>query len=343
MVEQLTDELKKIFRATTILSPATFAFAGQTAPVLDPSTQQMQGYPLPHNPLVAQLQIYLYQHCYVRRFNGELQPQQSITMQPDNLVQSLSEANTSRERWDSGWRIHRILPSGQVLAHKHGLIRLLWAGEFINNDGPGMSPREGANITMFVPRESKTLQPGFYFAFGEAVTDQEDDYNVLRFYWHINGANVVKLIGLITQSLNRFHIPYRLKCPNNLALYQRIDAAVLYVNRRLYRITAELLMDVHHKIEGGLQSETPLFTKRIAHGFGLAEDPGNGESFGMHRCRIIAEAIWQAYTEGSQTEEARLEGVAKQFASYGLSLDRPYLNPRSDDQYGSLEWQSEQV
>src|SRR5437667_8554381 len=132
MVEQLTDELKKIFRATAILSPTTFAFAGQTAPVLDPSTQQIQGYSLPNNPLVAQLQLYLYQHCYVRRFTGELQLQQPINTQPDNLLQSLSEANTSRERLDSGWRIHRILPSGQILAHKHGLIRLLWAGEFIN-------------------------------------------------------------------------------------------------------------------------------------------------------------------------------------------------------------------
>jgi type III HopA1-like effector protein len=340
MSEQLTAELIKIFRATTILSTTTFGFAGQTAAALDSSTQQMQGFSLPQNPLVAQLQLYLYQHCYVRRFTGDLQPEQPVTIQPDNLVQSLSEANTSHELWDSGWRIHRVLPSGQILAHKHGLIRLLWGGEFINNEGPGMSPREGANITIFVPRESKSLQPGFYFAFGEAVTDQQDDYNVLRFYWHVDGANVAKLIGLISQSLNRFRIPYRLKCPNNLALYQRIDATVLYVNRRFYRISAELLMDVHSKIQDGLKSETPLFTKRIAPGFALAEDPGNGESFGMHRCRIVAEAIWQAYSEGSQTEEARLEEVRKRFMSYGLTLDRPYLNSRSDDQYDLPAWKS---
>jgi len=99
-------------------------------------------------------------------------------------------------------------------------------------------------------------------------------------------------------------------------------------------------MDVHSKIQDGLKSETPLFTKRIAPGFALAEDPGNGESFGMHRCRIVAEAIWQAYSEGSQTEEARLEEVTKRFVSYGLTLDRPYLNPRSDDQYDLPAWKS---
>ena len=340
MQERLENELTKIFKAITILSPTSFSFAGQIAPVLDPGTQQMPDSSLSDNSLVRQLQLHLYQYCYVRRFDGELQPQQSVDIQPDNLLQSLSEANTSRDQWDSGWQIHRLLPSGQILAHKHGLIRLLWAGEFINTEGPGMSPKEGANITIFVPRESRTIQPGFYFAFGEAVTDQQDDYSVLRFYWHIDGANVAKLVRLITQSLNRFQVPYRLKCPNNLALYQRIDATVLYISRRFYRITAELLKDVHREIQISLKPETPLFTKRIAHGLAVAEDPGNGESFGMHRCRIVAEAIWQVYTQGSQTEQARLEEVASKFASYGLSVNQPYLNPRSEDQYD--EWQTSQ-
>lgn len=344
MEERLKRELSKIFKAITILSPTTFSFGGQVAPPLDPATPQMQGLSPSQNSLVTQLQLYLYQHCYVRTFNGELQPPQQVTaMQPDNLLQSLSEANSSRDQWDSGWQIHRLLPSGQILAHKHGLIRLLWAGEFINIEGPGMSPKVGANITIFVPRESRTIQPGFYFAFGEALTDQQDDYNLVRFYWHIDGASVAKLIGLITRSLNRFQIPFRVKSPNSLALYERIDATVLYISRRFYRIAAEVLSDVHREVQPGLKPETPLFTKRIASGLGLAEDPGNGESFGMHRCRIIAEALWQAHTQGSQTEQARLEEVVNQFTRYGLSMDRPYLNPQSEDQYDLPEWRSSQV
>lgn len=340
MGEPLTEELTKIFSAITILSSTSIAFAGQVAPQFDATKQQVPGLSPSQDPMVTQLQMALYQHCYVKRFNGDFQPQQHIAVQPDNLLQLLSESNASRERWDSGWRIHRVLPSGQILAHKNGLVRLLWAGEFVSHEGPGVSPREGANISVFVPRESKTLQPGFYFAFGEAITDQQDDYNVVRLYWHVSGAHIAELIGLITQSLNRFQIPYRLKCPNSIALYKRVDTAVLYISPRFYRVAAEMLVDVHHKMLDRLQPETPIFTKQLARGLGLAEDPGNGESFGMHRCRIVAEAIWQAYTQGLQTEQARLEQVVNQFASYGLSLERPYLNARSDDQYDLPEWQS---
>jgi hypothetical protein len=65
----------------------------------------------------------------------------------------------------------------------------------------------------------------------------------------------------------------------------------------------------------------------------LAEDPGNMESFGTNRCRILAEAIWLAFTQGAQTERERLRVVRNQFEQYGLSLDQPWLNPGSVDRY----------
>ena len=108
---------------------------------------------------------------------------------------------------------------------------------------------------------------------------------------------------------------------------------MLYVNKRFYRITAELLLDAQAGIREHLQPETPLFTKQLAFGLGLAEDPGTGESFGMSRCRILAEAIVSAYAEGLQTEEGRLHAARKQFEQYGLALERPYLNAGSVDQY----------
>ena len=40
-------------------------------------------------------------------------------------------------------------------------------------------------ITVFSARESRTVQPGFYFAFGETQGEQFDPYDTVRFYWNV--------------------------------------------------------------------------------------------------------------------------------------------------------------
>ncbi|MBI3650014.1 MAG: hypothetical protein HY231_03075 [Acidobacteria bacterium] len=333
----------KILRAIKILSATTFSLAGETFSASERTMTQLPIFPAP-NPLVAQLAQQLYQHCYCRKFTGEVQPMQpSEQTADDNLLGELAASNMSREHWDAGWQTFRLLPSGQIVAHKNGRTRLLWPGEFVSHEGPGVPPREGANISLFAPKESQTMQPGFYFAFSESIPDQQDDYQIVRFYWHIKQAGAAKLVRFITQELNRFQIPFRFKTLTNRSFFQRSDAAVLYVGKRFYKITVALLADLHPLIKDYLGTDTPLFTKRLAYGLGLAEEPGNGESFGQHRCRIFAEGVWQAYEKGVLPEVKRLQEVRAQFAHHGLSLDHPYLNPGSQDYFDFPESRIDQL
>jgi len=61
----------------------------------------------------------------------------------------------------------------------------------------------------------------------------------------------------------------------------------------------------------------------------LAEDPGNGESFGMHRCRLTAEGIVDAWRQNHMGPEAWLQAVDARFTLNGLKLNYPYLGPGS--------------
>jgi hypothetical protein len=285
------------------------------------------------NPLVGALQNHLYQYCYCVSFkNNHIDFTAPVTPDP-SFVPSLSAANTSRERWDPGWQISAIIPGGQVVVQKGALVRAVWPGEFLMHGGTGMAPGVGAPVSLYMPRESTVMQPGFYFAFGEAAGDWHDDGSLLRFYWNVKDSGAAALLGSITTQLNRFRVPFRYKCLTAKEAYARVDAAVLYVAKRLYRITAELLVEVHAQIAAQLDPETPLFTKPLASGLGFAEDPGVMESFGTSRCRLLAEAIWTAFTQGVHEERARLEIVARHFEKSGISLEAPYLNPGSQDRY----------
>jgi hypothetical protein len=100
------------------------------------------------------------------------------------------------------------------------------------------------------------------------------------------------MVSELTGALNRFHTPFQLKTPTAPALYDRTDAAVLYVGGRYFPITARIVAFVLEKVR--LEPTTPLFTKTLWPGIGAAVEPGTGESFGSHRCRLTAEGIVDA-------------------------------------------------
>ncbi len=335
--------LKTIFQAITILSPTSFSFAGKAMPEAvnpDPAQQYTQNQ---SNPLITSLMQTLYQYCYIRRFNGQIsewnESGQSGDKEPigsesnDAFVQSLSQANSSRERWEAGWQIYRVESSGQITAQKGNKSRLFWPGQFITPQRIGGPPQAGDSVMVYFPGESQSLQPGFYFVFGETVTDQTEEYNVIRFYWGIQAEGIADLIRFLTERLNRYQVPFRFKCPIKRNLYSRLDGAVLYLNKRYYQITAILLAEFQEKLGRFLLSSTPLFTKKLSEGLSLAEDPGTGDSFGQSRCRLLAEAIWNTYAKGYQTVDARLEEVRQLFHRSGLDFERPYLNAGSVDLY----------
>jgi hypothetical protein len=279
----------------------------------------------------AGLQALLYQHCYCNRFGYKLDD--AGAGEPAAFVARLSTANASRDRWQAGWQIVQVLSSGQIVATRAAVTRLAWPGEFMSHSGPGIAPQPGAPISLFAPRGSTTMQQGFYFAFGEALTDWQDQEGIVRIYWNVRPAGAALLIGQLTTALNRFAIPFQFKCLDNPAAFPRTDAAVLYIARRLFRIAAQLISEFTPVLADALSPTTPLFTKPLGPSIGLSEDPGNGESFGRHRCRLLAAGVLRAHSAGDASVAGRLAAVRQVFGENGFSLAAPYLNPGSADDY----------
>src|ERR1700687_5023118 len=329
MQERLKQELPQILQALQILSPTSFSWAGTTVSVGDLQQEQPPDPDEQKDLLIEHLVRQLYHHCYCRKFKADLIYQPVVPEPNEDFVNALSEANTTVERLDPGGHVLRRLPAEYYLVQKNDFIRAVGPAELISHDGPGVDLREGIAVNVLCRKESKTLHPGFYYIFGATLTDQQDEDDLLRFYWNIKAEAVQSLVRLLTNRLNRFQIPFRLKCLNIPASYNRADAAVLYLNSRFYRLATELLAEVHEQVEDYLDPDAPLFSKQLAAGLGLAEEPGDGESFGQQRCRTLAEGMWNAYELNLHAEHERLREVIKNFELKGLSLDHPHLNPGS--------------
>jgi hypothetical protein len=183
-------------------------------------------------------------------------------------------------------------------------------------------------VSVFIAPGSAELQPGYYYSFGETLSEFEANEQVVRFFWNVTSDGAPRLMQSVTGKFNRFQIPFRFKCASRASDYPRRDAAVLYLHSRYYPIAALVVEAVHAQLSPWLRPGTPLFAKRLADGLAFAEDPG--ESFGENRSKILAAAM--VATRGKSSDERKAE-VRRAFEARGLSLDRPWLNPGSLDRY----------
>ena len=269
---------------------------------------------------------FIYRQCYVKGFS-EPAPESGPS---EDLTPLLRAAHAGQPCRESGWRVAQVLESGAIVARKGGRARRFEPGQYVNLDSP-LGSRKDHRIAVFLPKDSTSVQAGYYHLFGEALGDGSDGLRIVRFYWHIRADGAPRLVSLVTGALGRFQIPYQMKLLQWRQSYYRRDAAVLYLQRRYYRAAAMLLANVHEQIAADLAPGVPLFTKRLAHGFALAENPG--ESFGKARCRIVAQALVKVRDQARSSEPELAEAVDRQFRECGLSPEEPYLNPGSRDKY----------
>ncbi|SPF53013.1 conserved hypothetical protein [Candidatus Sulfopaludibacter sp. SbA4] len=280
---------------------------------------------------------FVYWNCYVRDFSEAAhEPAERATQawRPvlrEDLTPLLRAAHAGNPCREFGWRVEQVLEAGRVVARKGGDVRRFEPGHYLNLDSP-FSTGKDQRIAICLPKDSTTLQAGYYHIFGEAIGEDDESPRILRFYWNITAEGAPLLVGLITRALGRFQIPYQMKLPHARTAYFRRDAAVVYLNRRYYRVAAMILAGVHREIAAHLADDTPLYTKRLARGLAMAENPG--ESFGKTRSRMVAQALWKARELGLTGETGLLAALDREFRECGIDPDRPYLNPGSRDEYG---------
>jgi hypothetical protein len=323
--------LRNILSAIRIDSPNQFTFGGRIVPVMG---NHQHGAQTVH-PLLTILSGQLYEYAYSRPFRGNLPETNGsggFFAMDSELVEAMSQANATRERWEHGWIVEQILAQGQIVARQGNHSRNVWPGQFISKDGPAAMLRVGAEISIFYARESRSLQGGFYYAFGEAAEDYNRGFSLVRMYWNVSAAGAPGFVGAVTARLNRFHVPFRLKCATARNQFDRTDVAVIYLSRQFFPIAAELMLDVHPQVADFLDDDVPLFSKKVAKGMGVAEDPGTGESFGQSRCHRLAQSIWDCYQSGDQSNDGRLKKFRTLLSQSGINPDHLHLNA------GSLDW-----
>lgn len=117
---------------------------------------------------------------------------------------------------------------------------------------------------------------------------------------------------------------FEAKVVNEPRLYRRRDTAILYVGLEGFTPLLSAVQTWARESPRLVRRATPPFTHRIADGISIAEanTPSGAklESFGEHRCRLVATALLDCVEKGIPVAEWRT-AVERMFEREGLSLE----------------------
>ena len=302
-------QVRDVLRVVSLRSSTRYAWLGSASRALAPAVLARLSEEERRAQLVSSLREELYASFYSQGRAGPALRAAPMPTGPDPALQSaLSEANTGSGSWEPGWSVERA-DADEPLVSRAGLRMRVARGDLRG---------AGAIVSRRLANELPGVSPGFYTAVGDAPLERAPE---LRVYWNADAAGAPSLVHALTARLNGSAVPFRLKIVDHPARFGRCDAAVLYLAGDAFVAMRRELLDV--AAGARLRPPTPVFTLPLARGLAAAEDTADGDSFGMHRCGLLAEAIVRG--AGARGLAARLEAVAATFAEHGVDLDAPYL------------------
>ena len=325
--------IERALEAVVIDSPISFSWFGKRTGALPPRIRKAMGAATMRAYLRRNLEARLYRDFYCRGCATPTEDASSPHASPGltPFLLALSAANVGSGWREPEWTV-RSVEDGRVVVQRDGLS--VWVSRSETYAAAQGELRTGDQCHVHFPKELLKRFPGFYMALGNEGITQNPATRVVRFYWNLQSGGAPLLLAAATQTLNSAKIPFHLKVLSDADLYNRCDAGVLYVEKLDYPRVAYAVRCMYAGLYKYLKPATPVFTKQLAPGLALAEEPpGSTESFGTNRCGLLAEGLIRAYEQAIEPLSARMDVVAESFGDAGVTLNSPFLNPGSTDDY----------
>jgi hypothetical protein len=325
------DQVAEAVRAVVFRPRHRFAWLGESSPPLPRGIASALPESAARAVLLSRLRARLYESFYCPggvEVVGRGVARASPWADPV-LVEALSGANAGRGSWERGWRLDAADEDGLVVSRNGVRVRARRSECQLRGEA-----QRGTELSVALPREWPALSPGFFTALGDVNLDLAAEDLAARLYFNVSCKGAPALVAAVTSALNRARVPFRFKVADHPERFGRCDAAVLYLKSADVRRQRQQLAGIVDACEGDLRGRTPVFTKPLAPGVGLAEERGDAtESFGMRRCRVLAEGLMSAHERRIRGLHRRLLVIENHFTGAGIDLDAPYLEAESLDGY----------
>jgi hypothetical protein len=257
---------------------------------------------------------------YATWYAAPLHPPTRPADLPDDLVAVLRAAHAGTAAWEGGWSAEEVGRSGEVLARRAAELRLLDRCDYVAPDRPGLVAVAGAALLAPARLDHVDDDGGWWFTHSPGWRLEAPEHDLVRLFWNIDAGDAAAVVAALTAELMDACVPWLLKCAVDQEAYARADVVVLYLGRETLDHLRGAIDDVRSGLDSVLREAAPPLTYRAGRGLAACDDPGGGESFGEHRCRLVAEGV----LAGGRTSTS-LDAVRERFHAEGVPPDRPYV------------------
>ena len=311
------NQLREAVRTIRILSPTSFEWRTASPTRVRIKRRDIRDGLLLRTLLRDQLKASLYEGFYKKGgIRGAAPVAESNGGSDGAFVAAMSRLNHGTGGWEPGWIVRDA--GGQLLTIERLGFKVRARPEECRMPAVVTVDDE---VELRYQKERRHNSPGFYVALGNTPVPTGEP--LVRLYWNPTSAGALLLVAELTHRLNERGLPFHLKSIDHPSRYGRCDAVVMYFPASGWKETLAEVAAVYPRVSAEMQTRVPAFALRLAAGLGIAEDPGGGESFGGHRCALLAEGLLRAYEAGARGED-RLEVVRDCFEEGGVDPDRPY-------------------
>ena len=252
-------------------------------------------------PDTATLTALLYDHWYARH-HGTVRLPPAF---PPNLVEVLRTADTRAATWEDGWVCDRVHVDGRAIARRGHEVRMLDRCDHLHATRPGAHVRAGDELLVAGRRERVDPTEGWWRLAAARWRFTRPPARLVRLFCHLDVASLPLLVTAVTSRLDGLGggPAWQLKVATDPRLHARADAAVLYLDADGLAGAVDAVAAIVKELSSHGRPPTPPLARQVAPGFAVAVDPGGEESFGTHRCRLLAEAL-QGWDPGTGSEVA---------------------------------------
>jgi hypothetical protein len=239
-----------------------------------------------HSSSTERIAGWLYQNWYTAQPDPEGRTHSTGPF--NDLRGVLRIATAASRRWQQGWVARQVAPNGLCLAGNKAATRQLQPGQYANVARPGLPLAPGDALVVNELVDWVDEPSGFWFSQSPHGGPSNP---LIRVYFNVGWQHLGHVLGEATARFDEAGTRYMLKCPVRADGLSRTDTLVVYAARERWQTFRPLLVDLASSLHGQLREATPPLTRIIAPGVAVAEDPGDGTSFGEARCRALAAGV----------------------------------------------------
>ena len=237
-----------------------------------------------------------------------------LLLEDAGLVRRIERLLGPRFSWEGGWRLAGADGADRWLVERDGLVLSVADDELTLTRG---------GVRVRFPAEPAPACPGWFAATATAGPPEGPRASA---YLHAPAAARAVVFTDLLLALDRLGIAATARVLTDSSV-ERPDGVVVSVARPELPVLARLALGLHHRTLLG--TAVPGFTRPLAPGIAVADDPGCGEPFLRHRCRVVAAGLTAAGPGAGTTD--RLAAVEAELIGEGLDPRALHLDPGGAD------------